>query len=454
MTRMPPRRRPRTLSRRALLSTGVGASAAWALSACSTPGTTSVNTQPPKPTASPGETVHLTYWAWVTDLQKVCDVWNAQNPHIQVEAAWIPGASDGGYQQLYNALAAGAGPDLAQVELRAVPEFMLVNGLVDLSRYGADEHEDRFNPTLWDQVRYGGSVYAIPQDSGPMGMYYRPDLFEEAGAEIPTTWAQWAEAGRALSETGVYIDAFPLAEGSVFTSHAMQAGAAWMNAEEDHWVIDMADEATLEVARFWDNAIDEGIVTTQHQPYSPGWFAAAGNDQIASLTSASWGDALLEGVSGAEGKWRVAPMPTREGSYGSATIGGSTSAVLANSQHPAEALEFALWLNSSAEGIDGLIEHSGIGWSANPDHIGAPREQPSEFFGGQLYNAEVFEPAAADQNPDWQWWPIVQQTFSILEDEFRQKAQGVSLVDAVVRAEQATIDVMTTKGLTVRRAQR
>lgn len=442
------------LSRRTLLGAGLGAGAAWTLAGCSTPGTTSVNAQPTIPPARSGETVHLTYWAWLADFQNVCDIWNEQNPHIQVEVAWIPGATGGGYQKLYSALAAGDGPDLAQVELRAVPEFMLVNGLVDLSRYGADEHEDRFDPTMWDQVSFSDSIYAIPQDSGPMGMYYRPDLFEAAGAEVPTTWEEWAEAGAALRETGVHIDSFPLADGSVFTGHAMQAGAAWFSAEEEHWVINMADEATLEVARFWDAAIDDGIVTTQHEPFSPGWFAAAANDQIASLSSASWGDALLEGVSGAEGKWRVAPMPQRQGGYTSATMGGSTSAVMANSRHPAEALEFALWLNSSPEGIDGMIEHSGIGWSANPDHIGTPREQPSEFFGGQEYNTEVFEPAADDQNPDWQWWPIVQQTFSILEDEFRRKAQGVSLVDAVVEAEQATLEVMTNKGLTVRRAER
>ena len=442
------------LSRRTLLGAGLGAGAAWALAGCATPGTTSVNAQPTIPPAPSGETVHLTYWAWLTDLQNVANVWNEQNPHIQVEVSWIPGGNDGGYQQLYSSLAAGGGPDLAQVEMRAVPEFMLVNGLVDLSRYGADEHEGLFDPTMWDQVRFDDSVYAIPQDSGPMGMYYRPDLFEEAGAEVPTTWEEWAEAARALKETGIYLDAFPLADGSVFTGHAMQAGAAWFSAEEDHWVINMADEATLEVARFWDAAIDEGLVTTQHEPFSPGWFAAAGNDQIASLSSASWGDALLEGVSGAEGKWRVAPMPQRPGGYASATMGGSTSAVMANSQHPAEALEFALWLNSTTEGIDGMIEHSGIGWSVNPEHIGTAREQPSEFFGGQQYNTEVFEPAAEGQNPDWQWWPIVQQTFSILEDEFRQKAQGVSLVDAVVEAEEATVNVMTNKGLTVRRAER
>ncbi|WP_300342164.1 extracellular solute-binding protein [Nesterenkonia sp.] len=443
----------RRVSRRQFLYGGFGAGT-LALAGCSTPGTSAVNTQPTIPPAAQGETVRLTYWAWITDLQVVADIWNEQNPHIQVDVSWIPGATDGGYQKLYSSLAAGAGPDLAQVELRALPEFMLVNGLVDLTRYGVEQYENRFDETLWGQVSFADGVYGIPQDSGPVGMYYRPDLFEEAGAEIPTSWVQWREAGRALKEKGIFLDSFPLTDGSVFTAHAMQAGATWFQAEEDSWVINMSDEATLDVARFFDEVVDEGLVTTQHEPYSPGWFAAASNDQIASLVSASWGDALLSGVSGAEGLWRVAPAPRWEHGYGSSTIGGSTSAVMANCQHPAEALEFAVWLNSHPEGIDGLIEHSGIGWSANPEHIGTPRQGPSEFFGGQEYNTEVFEPAAYDQNPDWQWWPIVQQTFSILGDEFRRKAQGLSLVDAVIAAEEATIEVFKNKGLSIRRADR
>lgn len=442
------------LSRRNLLRAGLGASAAWALAGCSTPGTSPVNARPTMPAASSGEAVRLNMWSWVTDLHIAAEIWNEQNPHIQVDISWIPGGNEGGYQTLFSALAADSSPDLAQVELRAIPEFMLVNGLVDLSRYGADQYADRFDETLWGQASFADGVYGIPQDAGPVGMFYRPDLLEQVGAEVPATWGEWAEVGAELRDAGIYIDSFPLADASIFTAHAMQAGATWFSAEEDHWVMNMADETTLDVARFFDAAVDSGIVTTQHEPFSPGWFAAAGNDRIASLSGASWGDAMLQGVSGAEGEWRVAPVPQWMNGYGSSTIGGSSTAVMANSRHPAEALEFAVWLNSSPEGIDALIENSGIGWSASPNHIGSSREGPSEFFGGQEYNTEVFEKAAQQQNPHWQWWPIVQQSFSILEDEFRQKAQGSSLVDAVVSAENSIFDVMRHKGLVVRRAER
>ncbi|GAB3103308.1 ABC transporter substrate-binding protein [Isoptericola nanjingensis] len=443
----------RQVTRRELLGWGLAGGASALLAGCATPGTTSVNAQPVVPAAA-GEKVTLTYWAWLKDLQKVADIWNAKNPDVQVQVSWIPGGNDGGYQKMYSALAAGGGPDLAQVEMRTVPEFMLVNGLVDLERYGVSEHADKFDETLWSQVSFAGGVYGIPQDSGPVGMYYRPDLYEQVGADVPTTWTEWAEVAPAFREIDAYIDSFPLDDTSVFTAHAMQAGATWLRSAEDGWVIDMAGEATLDVARFFDQVIDDGLVTTAANPYTPGWYAAAAHDQIASLVSASWGDALLQSVSGAEGKWRVAPAPRWDHGFGSSFIGGSTSAVLANSRHPKEAMEFAVWMNTDPEGIDAMIKYSGIGWSPARDYIGAAREEPSEFFGGQRYNTEVFQPATQDQNPDWQWWPITQQTFNILGDGFRRKATGGTLVDAVVAAEDRTIEVFRQKGLRIRRAER
>ncbi|WP_342371959.1 extracellular solute-binding protein [Propioniciclava soli] len=441
-----------TMTRRNLLRLGALAGAGAVTAGCATPGTTSVNAEPTVPAAPAGETITLTYWAWLKDLQKVCDVWNAQNPHIQVQASWIQGGNAGGYQKLYSALAAGGGPDLGQVELRSLPEFMLVNGLVDLRRYGVDDYADRYNEALWQQVSYVDGVYGIPQDSGPMALYYRPDLLDAVGAAPPQTWAQWADVARAVRDTGAHLDCFNYADASWFAAMAQQAGARWLRVEDDSWVIALADETTLEVARFFDAAIDEGLLTTAYGQFSTPWFAAAANNDIAGLISASWGDALLQGVSGASGLWRVAPMPRWETGYASSFLGGSSAAVMANSRHPKEAMEFAVWMTTSPEGINAMIEHCGIGWSPASDYIGSAREGGSEFFGGQPYNTEVFEPAAAPaaQNLEWSWWPITQQSFNILADGFRAKAAGGTLVDAVVAAQGTIVRTFRNKGLTIR----
>ncbi|NQX13135.1 extracellular solute-binding protein [Microbacteriaceae bacterium VKM Ac-2855] len=440
------------LSRRRLVTGGLATVALGALAGCATPGTTSVNSAPAIAPAAAGEKITLQYWAWLKDLQKVADVWNAKNPLVQVEAVWIPGGNAGGYQKLYSALAAGGGPDIGQVEMRSLPEFMLVNGLVDLSRYGADDYADRYDPTLWNQVSYTGGVYGIPQDSGPMAFFYQPEVLDRVGATPPATWDDWSAVATELRGADSYIDCFPLADASVFCAFATQAGAQWLRAEEDGWVINMTDSATTQVAEFFDKAIDADLVQTGYGAYSPAWFAAAASGGIASCTTGSWGDALIQGVSGGSGKWKVAPMPTWGGiGFGSSFLGGSTAAVFASSKHPKEALEFAVWMTTSQEGIDAMIANSGIGWSPAVGEIGTSREGPSEFFSGENYNEEIMVPAAADQNPDWSWWPVTQQSFNILSDGFRKKAGGLTLVDAVAQAEQQIITVFENKGLSIRK---
>lgn len=168
----------------------------------------------------------------------------------------------------------------------------------------------------------------------------------------------------------------------------------------------MTDDATLMVAEFFDKAIDADLVNTAYGAYSPPWCAAAADGQIAGVTSASWGDALIQSISGGEGKWKVAPMQTWGGTgTGSTYLGGSTSAVLANSPHPKEALDFCLWLTTQPEAIERLIENSGIGWSPSPDYIGKAQIKIHERPDPRR-NAETrAEAGGIDVLPEHANWP-------------------------------------------------
>ena len=453
MTPTPDRR----ISRRHLLGFGLGTAAAGLLAGCAVPGSTNVNRAALIPAAAGGEKIELVYWAWLKDLQKVCDIWNAKNPNVQVQANWIPGGNSGGYQKMYSALAAGGGPDIGQVELRQIPEFMLANGLVDLARYGAKDVQDRYDEAAWAQVEFVDGVYGIPQDTGPMGFYYQTAILEQAGGEPPKTWDEWRGLAEKVRSTGRqnYLEVFPVSDASPFTAYASQAGAKWFGIDGDEWVVDMTDDKTLMVAEFFDGVIDDDLVDTSAGAYSPGWYAAAASGKIAAVTSASWGDALIQSVQGGEGKWEVAPMQTwGDTGFGSSAIGGSTAAVLANSKHPKEALEFITWMTTSKEGVDAMIKYCGIGWSPAKDYVGAQREQPSEWFSGQNYNEEVFVPAAKEQNVDWSWSPVTQSALNSLQNQFRRKlTSGLKLVDAVELAQREVVQAFKDKGLGVRTAR-
>ncbi|MEU4339477.1 extracellular solute-binding protein [Micromonospora lupini] len=60
----------------------------------------------------------------------------------------------------------------------------------------------------WAQVSGpNGEVWAIPQDTGPPGMLYRRDIFDQYGNQVPTTWDEFAAAGRKLhaANPNVYL---------------------------------------------------------------------------------------------------------------------------------------------------------------------------------------------------------------------------------------------------------
>jgi len=141
--------------------------------------------------------VTLTYTSWIPGIEEVAAVWNAKNPNIQVKVQTGPNGNGGTYQNFFNQIKAGNTPDLGQIEYDALPGFRVQDGLTDLG--GCDlvaKAKDQFVDWTWNQVSFGeqGHAYGVPQDAGPMALFYRADLFEQNGIAIPKTWAEYAAA--------------------------------------------------------------------------------------------------------------------------------------------------------------------------------------------------------------------------------------------------------------------
>lgn len=438
----------RALGRRTVLAGGAAALAAGA-TACTATGASTVNTGPTIPAS--GGKVQLTYWAWLKDLQKVCDVFNAQNDRIQVTANWIPGGDSGGYAKILSAAAAGGGPDIAQVEMREIPEFALSGSLMDLARYGALDHEDAFDPGAFSQVHIGEQVWGIPQDTGPSAFFYNREVLEgELGQTTPTTWDEFKQVAGVAADAGKKIISLDPSDGSVLTLWAMQKGANWFEPQDAGWVLRMTDDASMQLAEFWDSMIAEKLIGTGFAPFSAPWMAACGAGNVLGYVGGSWADALIEGVPGGAGKWAVGAMPRWEDGHPSGMLGGSTAVVTSTCEHPAEALEFLTWMCTSPEGIDAMIANSGIGWSPAKDYIGAAREEPSEFFSGQSYNVEVIKPMAEGQNLEWVWSPVTARVNALLGDGMNSAIAGSKkLVDVLPEVQDKTLDIMRKIGLDV-----
>lgn len=442
-----------TVAPRMRWAVALAATAALGLGACSSGGGGGDPGEAGGATRAPGEQIELTFWSWVPGVDKAVDLWNEENPDVQVTLEKIPAGSAGGYAKMFSALKAGTGaPDLAQVEYQEIPGFLLEEGLVDLTAYGADEDADQFVDWQWQQGVFGDGVYAIPQAAGPMALFYRADLFKKWGIEPPKTWDDYRVAAQTIRDKDpeAYISTFPPGNSAWFTSVAWQAGASWFGVDDKGWSVNMTDPATIEVADYWDSMVRDDLVKTEPD-FANGWYKDLQDGSVVAWVGAQWGDAILSGnAPDTSGKWAVAPIPQwEEGDFRSANWGGSSTAVLTGTEYVKDAKDFAVWLNTDPESIDLLVQ-GGYGWPAAEGALeGSALDRPYEFFGGQRIN-DVFAEADEAIDRDWAWIPTTSATYQHLNDGFQAAIEGEgTFADAVRNAQEQTLDDLDAKGLEV-----
>lgn len=405
--------------------------------------------------AQAGEKVTLTFSSWVPGMQKTVDLWNQQNPNIQVKYKEVAGGGDGTYKAYANQIKGGSTGDLGMIEFDSLPSFRLQDGLANIgSCPGISDAISKYVPWAQTQVSFGekGAVYGIPQDIGPLALYYRKDLFEKAGIQVPTTWDEFYAAAKKIKAKGGYITNFDPAQANLFAGYAWQNGASWFSVDNGgSWKVNLTDPKSQQVASYWQKLLDEKLVDSQPQ-FNATENKALNNGKQWSLISAAWYAKLLtNGAPDTKGKWTVAPMPQwTPGGKVASNWGGSTTVVFKNSKHPAEAAKFAAWAfgDPSALALNnkngGQYPASTVGQQQVP-----ALTKPDSFFGGQLIWKQ-FSTAAGEVNNDWQWGPTMTQTYEDLRNGLSRAVQGSGTIsDALKAAQDKTITAMKSQGIQV-----
>lgn len=397
--------------------------------------------------------VEITYQSWVPNIDQAVDAYNEAQDDIHVTLETITAGPDGGYAKMLSAVQAGDPADAAQVGYGDLPDFLVAGALEDITGY-VGEAESVFTPWQWQSGVFDDAVYAVPQASGPLVQFYRSDIFEEAGVAYPTTWAEYYEAAKAIRATGPdrYITAFAFNQAPWLIGLAQQAGANWFSVEDDTWQVDIDGEATAEMAAFWQKLIDEDLVKVEAD-FSSEWNADLQSGAIATWISGSWADAILRGTApDTAGLWSVGAVPQwQAGDDVSATwAGGSANVVLAGSDHPEEAAEFLLWLNSDPASVS-ILTSIGAGWPAISDvsAIDSLQDDPEvfDFYGGQnIWEVAAQSDASVDNS--WRWPPLTSTLFTSLTDNVKTAIEGGSpLGDAFSATQEDMLAAMQEKGI-------
>jgi multiple sugar transport system substrate-binding protein len=364
----------------------------------------------------------LTFWTWVPNIQSAIDLYEQTHPGTDVELVNV-GQGDEHYTQLRTTLTAGTGaPDAVQMEFKNIPAFTLTDSLVDLREYGAAELEGQFLPSAWRQVQFGEGIYGIPQDTGPMVMLYRPDMFDGLGIPVPTTWEEYTEAGRRIQASGPdrFIGHLGPDDAGGVSSLLWQAGARPFQLEgESSLTVDFSDQGSATWAQTFNTMLSEGLIEPT-PGFTDEWYRGMAEGRYATWVAGAWAPTFLQTViPQAEGQWRVAPMPN----YGQPAVpenGGSSVAVTTQSECPAAAADFAKWLNADPAAAK-LLNEVSLLYPATSALVEdqAWLDAPMPFLGGQQAN-KVYVEASNQVTEGWQYTPFQDYTESVFPDTVGQ----------------------------------
>jgi ABC-type glycerol-3-phosphate transport system substrate-binding protein len=269
---------------------------------------------------------------------------------IDVEYIEVP--HDSMHQQFLTEALAGTGEiDVFQADQPWVAEFADAGYLEPLGTRLGEEDRSDFFPVALDTVSYDGELYALPYLVHNSVLYYRTDLFDEAGiSEVPTTWDAYREVARQLTDSGSDLYG-TMAEGkqsieaaAKFLDVVQQAGGSVLDAEGN---VVFDSQATIDAFNFLlgiqyeDQSSPPGAPgfdnPDTHNLFMQGKLAMAPNWPY------MYGLASDPANSQVVGEYKVALQPGQDADKQSAQVFSWGYGINAASQHKDEAYAFVEW---------------------------------------------------------------------------------------------------------------
>jgi ABC-type glycerol-3-phosphate transport system substrate-binding protein len=268
-------------------------------------------------------------------MKKFKRTFEQEHPNITVEFEGVGPAQ--AKEKLLTEIAGGNAPDAAFVDASFVQDLGSRGALVNLDGYiaGSDDvATEDYVEGFRNTALYQGNMYGLPFDGETTGLFYRTDLFREAGIEDPpATWDEFEQAAAELtkpSENQYGVAMFSSEAAYYFYPWLWQAGGDVLTPDGQHMALD-SPEAT-KAAEFYVD-IARKYAPPDYLP-TDSWEGRVtfASGKAAMYIAGNWfaGNTILE-FPDIDGKWASAPLP--RGDAGCATtLAGDSLIVLNDSQ--------------------------------------------------------------------------------------------------------------------------
>lgn len=344
------------------------------------------------------EEITLDFWTFgATGYEELAKEYEKENTNIKIKVKSSETADH--HDALFTALSAGSGaPDIAMLEIDQFDRFKVAQDRFEnLYDLGANDVKDQYLDWKWKSGENtdGDFLFGLPTDIGPKALYYRTDLFEQAGLPTePEEVAALINSPKEFEKAGLQVKE---KTGKPFVDSIEMAFRAYLDAAETAYLTpdnELNLGADSEVKKAYDYAVrlnDLGIVG-KFEMWSPEWANAVNNGDFAAELGAGWLKGWMEGnAPDAVGKWKVATLPTEF----AANWGGSYIAIPNETKHAQAAYDFIEWLVSPENQLKSFQSHGLFPSAQSVYDMDEFKSNADEFFGGQA-TAPVFAEAAQD----------------------------------------------------------
>ncbi len=353
---------------------------ALVLSAC---GSASPATEAPAVPPASSEKATITVWDYygeATPIKPLIEGFQKENPNITVQYESLDW--DTTNQKLNVVLTGGTPPDVVTIDMTWLPKLAALGAFVDLKTISGG----KLNGAAWDQaytpgglesITYNDQIVAALYDFDVYALYYRADLFEQKGLEVPTTWAELKDVSQKLADGDKYLYQW-LPETFHGSQWIFENGGSLLSADNKtvtfnspeavDAIQNYADLLTNKSAIYW--GIDQGeriqgikdgrIAMFSDGPYNMGIMKSAAPEM--------------------SGQWKIAlhPYSKQPGSY----LGGTGLAIPIKSQQKEAAWKFIEYA-MRVENQIGVYKYAGAAPALTAALENPEVNTADPYFGGQ-----------------------------------------------------------------------
>ncbi len=376
------------------------------------------------------EEVELRFALWddrqIEVHEQIVEAFQQQHPNISVNFEVIPKDF---WPVIKTQIAGGDPPDLIWLNVPNYPDLAINGAMMPITdlveRDGVDLSP--FPAALVEGYTWDGELYGIPKDYDVVGLFYRVDLFDEAGLDYPDetwTWDDLKAAAKALTTDDVWGYAGGLSMQEFELNLVRQNGGELVSADGTHTLF--GEPAACEAIQFLYSFHTDGTApdqVTQDTSHHWGLFA---DGRIAMMQDGSW---AARSYLDNEFDIDVAPLPM--GKQRANTIHGLGVGILSDTEHPEAAWELLKFFATEEVGL--LQAETG---ATIPAYEGTAAKW-IESFGDEM-NVQVFfdqldivKPFPVAVGPVEWYWVAAR---AALQDAFRGNLQFPEACDQIAEA--------------------